>query len=202
MNGADGLVFKPFRKVNTFAGLQLKNWGKVAVIVAIGAMVAVLLRGITMPVEVGRTASEIQSETSAFLEAQRVEKTMESKVNSLLINIDNPTAQQKKEATAKAKESLSSSQQESLELAEKYKITTDMDQETLKSLVTTTKTENQPVIPDMARVVIFVIVPMVIAIVWWMDLKGWSYSTEVKRFLQFRKRKAMLVSKKQHYLTV
>ena len=191
-----GVFFKPMRKVNTVAGLELHNWLKVLVVLCIGITVFIITGFFTVEVNEDLQTSEKNAYVNQLTEARKVKKTLANKVEFYLVGIENPTVAQKAEANNKAISELSESQLASLEVANQYSVDANTSDEQLKELAPTTKKVSQPAIPDIARVVMFIVIPLVLTIVWYLDLKGWSYSTEVKRFLKFRKRQSLYVSKR------
>ena len=197
---AEGVFFKPFRKVNTVAGLEIRNWLKVLVVLCVGISLCLMTGLITVEVDEGLQASEVNIYKNQLTEARKVRKTLETRTEFYLNGIQNPTPEQRTEATNKAVAELSDSQLESVEIAKQYKIEADTTDEQISDLVPRTKKVTQPAIPDIARVVVFIVVPLVLTIIWYLDLKGWSYSTEAKRFLKFRKRQSLYVNKHKLYL--
>lgn len=196
----EGLFYKPFRKVNTFAGLTLKNWFKVLAVLLVGVAVFFLTGLITVQVEESLQASEIYSYRNQLTEARKARKTIETKTELYLNGLENPTPEQKTQATNQAASELSASQKESLEIAKQFKVEASTTDEEIEAMLPRSKTVSQPAMPDPARVGVFIGLPVFFTIVWLMDLRGWSYSSEAKRFNEFRKRQSLYVSKHQFYL--
>lgn len=200
MDDIRGLVFKPFRKVNTFAGLEGKNWGKVLIVVLIGTIAFFLIGEIKLETQVSLNASEKLVYQEKYVNARQVEQKLQALIESQTLKVKNQSLETQKQIKELAIKELSEKDQEYLTFAEQNKITADMSDEDLNKLIPTTKTEYHPAISDIARGAIFIAIPMLISIAWLMDLRGWSYSTEVKRFNKYRKEKKFFVSKREMYL--
>lgn len=197
----DGIVFKPFRKYLTILGIEPKNWGKIILIVLCGVMLFFALGTLMVNTEDVVAPSEQNAQKTSLQEELRVLKAVDSKVDFALSSVNSPSAEDVKEATTKVVSNLSTSQQEAYELATEHQLSTSMTDDDLDSYVVKTKIVQIEAISPAVRAIVCIIFPAVFGIGWYLDLRGFSLSTEARRFNLFRKRKPMFVSKRRAYIS-
>ena len=196
----DGIVFKPFRKYLTILGIEPKNWGKIILIVLCGIILFLTLGTLMVNTEDVVAPSEQNAQKTSLQEELRVLKTVDSKVDFALSNVNSPSAEDVKEATTKVVSNLSASQQEAYELATEHKLSISMTEDDLDNFIVKTKVVQTEAISPAVRAIVCIIFPTVFGIGWFLDLRGFSLSTEARRFNLFRKRRPMFVSKRRAYI--
>lgn len=193
-------VYKPFNKVQTYMGLQAKHWGKVILVAIIGVALFLMLGTVKTTVEEGISVTDKNIYLSSYSEALKTFKTVEQKIEFEESKVQDITPEQQKEVRAAVLKSLSEDQLEQYNFAQEKKMTRDMGENDLASIIPKTKEVEAEVFPAIPRAIILILIPAGLTVGWYLDLRGFTLSSEFKRYNKFRKRKALKVSKKNQYL--
>ena len=191
---SSNIVFSPWKRYLTILGVKATNLPKIAIVAAISACLVVFTGLFTVENQESLTNLE---KNSALFELQRQQdavKTVENHINSLeSTKIDRQAEINDYVST------LNSETQDYYKKALENHITSSMDDSQLESLIPQTKTvvnERFGIIP---RLFVLFGLPVLGSIVWNLDLKGFSFSSEFKRINKFRKRQAFYIAKGNYY---
>lgn len=193
-------IYKPFNKVQTYAGLQGKYWGKVFLVAAIGAALFLFLGMFKTTIDDELSITDKNIYLSTYSEALKTYKTVNQQIEFQESKIQNITPEQQQEIKSAVIGTLTETQLEQYNLALEKRMTIETTENDLSAMVPKTKKVETEVFPNIPRALILIVVPTGFTIAWHLDLRGFTLCSEFKRYNKFRKRKALKVSKKSKYL--
>lgn len=198
-----GIVFQPWRRELTVLGLTKTGLIHFFVTLAACLLLFFLTGNIQHDVEVSISAlerttylSELSQQLNLVTQYKGIEKTYAE------IDDQNARESNTKAAQEQFLKGLSELDKEALKEAQRNGITATTTQSDLEKLVPKTKTVTEPVIGDIPRLFIFVLLPAIFTFAWNLDLKGWTLSGEFQRLFAFRKRQYFYNSKPNQFLGV
>ena len=144
----EAYVFKPMKQKLQVLALGGKEWAIIVLVAAIGAALAFVLGYWTHPAEVSIKSDTINSQI-ATLQSER--KAVQRKASN-----------DEQAAAGKHVSALSSSDQDLVAAAAAAGITKDTTDEEIEAMVPTTEVQQQPVIPDIPRWMVFFFAPTLI----------------------------------------
>lgn len=181
-------VFKPMRARRMFLSLGGREWLRVAIVMGLGALLALGLGGWTHEVQARTTSTQAQQILAGHYErlaaVQQAERLMDAAGTRNLDLVD-----------------LSAEERELLAEAAELGITASTERSELSKLVPATVAAVQPVVPDLPRwAVCFVLPSLAVAM---LNLELWhgtSLLKEAKRFARFHRMQRSFASTPKAYL--
>lgn len=188
------VVFPPWKRYLTILGIKATNLPKIAIVVAIAALLVFVGGFFTIETQESLTNLEKNSALTELQRQQDAIKTVENHFKDIEIAEGERDVEVKNYVN-----SLNSETQKNYELALNNHITASMDDSQLEALIPTTKTvvtERFGIIP---RLFVCFVLPVVLAVIWNLDLKGFSFSSEFQRIRKFKSRQTFYIAKGNYY---
>lgn len=175
-------VFKPMRRRRMLLGLGLKEWMRVAASILLGAILALSLGGWTHTADIPLTATDLQEEFGHLSAAQAALQKSERLMESLGVN-DACAIDLTNEERALASEALS------------LGIASDMGRDELTELISKTREQVVPVIPNIPRWMVCLGVPIVVVVLLSVEVAhGTNLLNESKRLLAHLRSQRIYIS--------